>query len=482
MSIARNTAFNVVGAIIPLAVSLLTVPIYLKVVGIDRYGVMALFWALLGLMGFLNLGMGPSVTQRMATLSAAPQEQRAEVFWAALALNLALGVVGGAIAYLGGSAYFRLVSDKATEFAREIEQALPFLAMIAPLTIVSSVLTGALQGRSEFLKLNVINGFGSVMMTTAPLVVAILIGPQLKWLVAAGLSAKVIELIWLAAACRLAIPLSRVHRPSWAVSRHLLRFGGWVSLSSLLGVLLETTDRFVLGSLRGLSAVSAYSIPYSLVSKLTILPLSLSRALLPHASATVDRKQGEQVEINSVRALTCVISPGSILLLALLGPFMHVWLGDLLAEKSRPVADILVLGFWANSLAHIPFVILQAMGKPQSATRLQMIYLIPYFTLLYFAVKWFGPVGAAFAWAARSFWDPILFAMTGTARRVFPIVAPSGALVVVSGLIALNFNWRSTSYWLALATLFAMSLLAAAAIAPTRVPLRFKNGNVEPPR
>src|SRR6185369_14368076 len=104
--IARHTLYNVVGALVPVAVSLVSVPLYLKVIGLDRYGLLAIFWTLLGFLGFLSLGMGPAVTQRLATMSDASDRDRSQLVWAALAVNLAMALVGGVLLVVAAHFYF----------------------------------------------------------------------------------------------------------------------------------------------------------------------------------------------------------------------------------------------------------------------------------------------------------------------------------------------------------------------------------------
>ena len=56
--ILKNVAINFFGLVLPTFVSLVTVPSYIKLLGVERYGVISLVWTLIGYFGILDLGMG----------------------------------------------------------------------------------------------------------------------------------------------------------------------------------------------------------------------------------------------------------------------------------------------------------------------------------------------------------------------------------------------------------------------------------------
>jgi O-antigen/teichoic acid export membrane protein len=97
MSIRRHTIYNVLGVALPLALSLVTIPVYLGLIGEARYGILAIAWVFLGYFGLFDLGLGRATAQRIASIEEAKSQEVATTFWTALFVNSVLGVIGAII-------------------------------------------------------------------------------------------------------------------------------------------------------------------------------------------------------------------------------------------------------------------------------------------------------------------------------------------------------------------------------------------------
>ena len=458
MSIRKHTTYNLLGALLPVGVSLLTVPIYIRLVGDARYGVLAILWSFLGYFGWLDFGLGRATAQRIAALGNSAAERRATAFWTALVMNGAMGIIGGILIWPVSNYFFEHVISMGADLRSELASGLPWLMLAMPLMTLSGVLSGALQGRAQFLEINIINVSGSMLLQILPLLVAWGRGPDLGWLIPSVILTRLLSSVVMFWRCK--VHVFQDHAPS--VSRDdlksMLLFGSWVTITAFVSPLMVDLDRFVIGATLGASAVTYYTVPYNLAERSTVMPGALTSALFPRL-AMAHRVEGEQLGALAFRSLAAVMTPLILVALFLIGPFFRLWISPEFASKTVMTAQILLLGFWINGLAFVPFAKLEAGGRADTIAKCHLAELLPYLILLFVGLHFWGLPGAAAAFGLRTFGDCVLLLFfAGNLRNAVDTIKRPIMLLAVAFGAAVSLPVASAAWWLAAGSLLLMGL------------------------
>jgi O-antigen/teichoic acid export membrane protein len=476
-NVARFTGINLVGSAVPLIVSIVTIPIYLSMLGEVRYGIWLVAWVLIGYFGAFDLGLGRAIANGVAKLRGGPASEREAVVWTGVAVNLGFGVLVGAVALGGAELALRLSDEFGRTLRHELLAALPWLAATVPLLVVGSVLAGALEGLDQFLVVNTVGTLGGIGVQCLPLAAAALIAPRLDVLAAATTLALALSTVLAALACVVYLPLTTRPRFDRAQARALLGFGAWISVTSLISPLMSTLDKLIIGAVSGARAVTYYTVPFNLVTRLWIIPTALVRSLFPsfsHLSGLAARTLAN----DSSRVLSAIMTPIIVVAIIAVDPFMRAWVGEAFANEAARPAEILLLGLWANSLAFIPYTFLQAQGRPDLPAKFHLLELLPFLGLLWLGIKVGGVAGAAAAWSVRVLVDTTLLLIAAKNRpRSQAYLVPAATLAVSAFVLAQVMPSSLSARLLACLFFLALALVWAWLVAPPslrRYALRFR--------
>ncbi len=463
MSIKRHTLQNLAGALVPIAFSLAIVPVYLHVVGVARYGVLALVWLVVGYFGLFDLGLARATAYHVARLHNATNQARSQVFMNATFLNFCVGMVGAMVLYAALPWLLHHGLKIPASLMPEMRNAPIWIASAVPLFTLNGVFLGALEGRQRFDLLNITASLSAILLQAVPLAVALLHGPSLRWLIPAVVLARVLGTLGTLACVQLALPITpgglAIHRRHIAP---LLRYGGWISVSSLAGNALVALDRILIAASLGVVAVGYYTVPYNLVNRAGIFPGAVSTSLFPRLSQS-EQAQSAALAARASATLAAVFTP-IILAGALAIPlFMRLWVGAAFASHATPVALLLLVGVWANGLAYVPFAHLQAGGAAARTAWLHLLELPLFIAMLWLGLHFYGLVGAAIAWSLRCVGDALavflLAGLGGALRTLWPgLLLVLGALVL-AWLLSPAILWLPGLAVLVLAALWAYRLV-----------------------
>jgi O-antigen/teichoic acid export membrane protein len=456
--LARNVIWNLIGNGAPMLVAVFSIPILIHGLGKDRFGVLALAWALIGYASLFDLGLGRALTQLVARKMGAGEDHEVPTLvWTSLLLMLLLGLAGTLVAALLSPWLVHRALNVPLALQRETLQSFYLLGLSIPVVISTAGLRGLLEAHQKFGLINALRIPMGIYSFASPLLV-LPFSKSLFPVVGVLVAGRMIGCIAHLLLCFRVVPELR-ERIAWhgAAAGPLLRFGGWMTVSNIVSPLMVTSDRFLIGALVSMTAVAYYATPYELVTKLLVIPGALVGVMFPAFSVSFvhDRVRTAALYSRCVKYVFLILFPAVLLTVGLAQTGLTLWLGADFAQHSSRVLQWLAVGVFLNSLAQVPFALVQGVGRPDLTAMLHMGELPFYLLVLWWLISVYGVEGAAIAWTARVGVDAlILFVM---AKRSFPGTALfTGRVAWVSVAAGLSLALAAIPQSLLLRALFVL--------------------------
>ncbi len=403
--LARNATLNLATEGWIFLVLLVAMPKLVSFLGDTQFGLFSLAWVVIGYLAFLDVGVNRAATKFVSEHLAEEDHDSARlIVRTALTANLALGLAGGLVVVLASPYLIQSVFKVSPELQSQARLTFYAVGLAVPVLLVQGVFRAVLSSYQRFGWINAV----SVLTTTVQWGAAAVLawkGYGVALVVFATVVARILATAAYAAVLFRLLPelqLFRIHGMHGLPK--LLKFGSWVTVSQLVSPLLVYLDRVLIASFVSLAAVTLYTVPYEVMTRLRIIPSSLVATLYPAFSerGNEDRRVPlERLYEGSVRYLSLVLVPG-ILFLFTLGPDLFgLWMGSAFEGQTSIVVQILAVGVLANALAYVPYNLLQALGRPDLTGKFHLLELPLYVALCAVLIPRWGIAGAALANTVR---------------------------------------------------------------------------------
>lgn len=418
--ILANTGWNMMGLLLPLVSAIIAIPILITQTGTERFGILSLIWVLVGYFALFDLGLGRAVTKLVSEFAHTNHAVAlTSLCWTTVVVTAFMGCLGGLLAMLVAFACWPLSSGLSEPLRAELPWTIVWVGLCIPVVALTSVFKGILEGEQRFGVLNLIRGPTGALLFLLPAAVS-MYDPSLAWSVGMTFAARMLMLYAHYMPCRTLLrKCSGQFSRRWV--RPLFEFGGWFTVSNLVGPIIVYMDRFMLAMVMPLTNIAYYTAPFEVVSKLLNIPVAITAALFPtlnqirstHAGAAATIRIATQVFVFFVMALIVAIGVGFS------QEFIVLWLGESFVAQSTVVMQILLVGFAFNALAQVTYVSLQSEGQNRMVAYLHLCELPVYGVLLWWMIELSGIEGAALAWAIRSLadWLALEMLLYGTLGR-----------------------------------------------------------------
>jgi len=444
-TLTRNIAWNFFGLTAPLLAALVAVPRLLAGLGTERFALLALAWALLGYFTLFDVGLGRALTQSVSVrLGAGGVEEVPKVVWSSLLLLLVVGALGAACLDAVRAPALAAMKSIPPDLRPEAMTCYRLLAATVPILTLTAGIRGILEAYQEFALLSTVRVAAGILMFAAPL--PLMTGPRpLLATVVILCVLRLSMLVVFAAYCiRLSPELWRRRTVATAAAIQVLRLGGWMTVSNIVSPLMTYLDRFIIGAILSVSAVTFYATSQEIATRLILVPSAIVGVLFPAfgRTLTVDQPKARNMYRLSMTTTIAFLFPVALLLILFSRELLTFWLGSSFAAQSCRSFQILVLGVLITGPAMVAFALLQAAGRPDLTAIFHLAELPVYLAGAFCLIKLFGLTGAAVASVGRIALDALL--LFWAAKRVAGVsrgVAAQAALAVVlaAGAVSLDY-------------------------------------------
>lgn len=391
----RNTLWNVLGLVIPSLVAIPAMAIMARVMGVEKFGLFMLAFAVLGYAGIFDGGLTRAVIRAVA-MHHHDSEHNRRVVGSASCTVLALSFVAAVLLYVFAP---QLTDVLNVSKASRDDAVISFkvLAFAIPPYLLALIWFAYPEGQQRFAQLNVLKVITGTLVALLP-ALAVLIEPSLLYAIVGLALARLITLAVAYIPCHNDLGY-RLLSFNFSTFKELLRFGSWITVSNIISPIMVYADRFILSNIVGASRVAFYTAPAEAVARMSIIPGAVARTIFPLFS----RMQGDATASarTAFRGLLVVCVAMALPVFVFAGPILTLWLGQPYGVESSPIIRVLLIGFVFNAIAQVPYSRLQAAGQSRLTALIHLGELLPYLAVLAVLLHGYGVMGAAIAWTLR---------------------------------------------------------------------------------
>lgn len=366
-NLLRNVLSNWAAFVFAAVVNLFLAPFVVRHLGNTAYGVWVLLVALVGYLGYLDLGVRGAVTRYVARLrSAGDHASAGRIASAAFTAFTLAGAVAIVVSSVGAA-----LAARVFHLPAELQSVARTVLVLGGLNVAASLISGVFGG--VVIGLQRFDYGNAVEIVTqgvraGAIVAALRMGGGLVALAAIQLAVSVLRGaadLWLS---RRLYPELRLRWGVWdrGALRLIFGFGVTSSVLQVLGGVVLYSDSLVIGAFLSAGLITFFAIASSLTDYARVLVSGVSQTLTPLVSALQGEGQDGRIGttlLTGARIATLVVTPIAVTFLLRGETFIALWMGASYGAPAGAVLRILAVALWAVAGYQVVVATMMGVGR-----------------------------------------------------------------------------------------------------------------------
>lgn len=447
-SIKWNASANFMGLGYATLISIAILPLYLRYLGAEAFGLVGFFLVLQASLHIFDLGMSPLLSRQTAQargLDAGYVELRKllrslELIAAIVALVVFSAMVSGS-AWI--TDHWLNVSSLGPDTVRDC---IVLMGAIIGFRFFASLYRSGVQGMENQVRLNVAN----VVLVTLKFVGAYLllkfITREVTHFFMYQLAVGVLEWLILLAMFYRSIPVDEKIglSVSWSTLKPLLPFASGMAYTAAIWTITTQLDKLVVSNVLQLAEYGYFSLAAVVAMGISQVGAPISQAILPRMTyllSTGDESGMVLLYRQATQAMAVIILPLTAICAFFASELLFAWTGDqTAADWARPILFWLAIGNGILALGAFQFYLQFAHGRLKMHVIFNSVLAAVQIPLIIYAAYSFGVLAVAVTWFALrllSFviWTPIVHRKFARGIHASWLIGDIGPSLVVTTVL-----------------------------------------------
>jgi O-antigen/teichoic acid export membrane protein len=427
MALKRNLISNLCAQVWLAVMNLAFIPQYIKVLGIEAYGLIGFFILLQTWLGLLDMGITPTLGREMARFTGGGHTNDSIRDLLRTVEMLALAVAAGIVALVVISA--KWISTEWLKISalssNVVMEALIIMGFLVALRFIEGIYRSAIVGLQRQLRFNVINILMGTLRSFGALGVLIWISPTIICFFLWQAAVSLLTIVLLSTTTYRVLPKeSRTGVFSWNALRDVSRFAKGIMGITFLALLLTQIDKIILSKVLTLDEFGRYSLATTVAGVLFMIVAPITQAFYPKF-CELQACKSEYALSNSFHLGSQIVSVFvgalGLVLIFFSNNVVEIWTQNAeLAEAIGPLLSCLVMGNLLNSLMHMPYQLQLAHGWTRLGVIINAVSVVIFFPSIMWVVPRYAAYGAACVWIALN----LVYVLIG-AQLMFNRIMPT---------------------------------------------------------
>lgn len=405
MSLKRNVLANYLGNGWGALMGLIFIPLYIKYMGMEAYGLIGVNSVLQAGLTLFDAGITPTLSREMSRFSGGVHSVQS-----IRDLLRSLEIVGSIIAFCFGFIIFCLSGWlaehwlQATSLPKEsVIQAFSIMGMVTALRLPEGLYRGAVLGLQKQVAFNVASAGLSTLRNLGAVLVLAFYSPTISAFFVWNGFVSLVAVVLFAGLTYGNLPEGPNHGQfSMHELRKVWRFAAGILSTSILVLILTQIDKLILSKILPLEIFGKYTFVATISNSLLIFISPITQAFYPRLTETFS--QGNVASVKQIfhigsKLVTSIIGTAACLIFCFSEHLIFIWTGNReLASTTEYLLKVMTLGTLLNGFMNMPYMLMLAFGKPGFVAKVNFVAVLFLAPATLLVTPTFGAVGAAFVW------------------------------------------------------------------------------------